>query len=196
MIEPRSLAHATSCSSCSRVAAAPVGLFGEQKYTTSARSAFSRSGKKPFSGPHFMYTMPSYCLLASSMVFVWPIMTEVSTYTGYDGSCTADFTSLPNIICSRPMSHLEPSDTKTSSGLMRPPYRASEILARSAPTPCSAPYPVYVSLAPRLFTPFLSPVRMCSGTGSVVSPMPRLMILASGFSARKALRRLPISGKR
>ena len=52
MIEPRSLAHVTSFVSCSFVAAAPVGLFGEQKYTTSARSAFSRSGKKPFSGPH------------------------------------------------------------------------------------------------------------------------------------------------
>ena len=61
MIEPRSRAHWTSCVSCSRVAAAPVGLLGEQNVeTTSARSAFSRSGKKPFSGPHFMYTMPLY----------------------------------------------------------------------------------------------------------------------------------------
>ena len=118
------------------------------------------------------------------MVCVCPIITEVSTYTGYDGSCTADFTWLPNIICSRPMSHLEPSDTKTSSGLIRPPYSASEILARSAPTPCSAPYPVYVSLAPRLLTPVVSPARMWSGTGCVVSPMPRLMILASGFFSR------------
>lgn len=36
----------------------------------------------------------------------------------------------PNIICSRPMSHLAPSLTKTSSGLMRPLYSLSEILAR------------------------------------------------------------------
>lgn len=43
---------------------------------------------------------------------------------------TADVTPGPNIICSRPMSHLAPSLTKTSSGLMRPLYSLSEILAR------------------------------------------------------------------
>ena len=38
--------------------------------------------KKPFSGLHGMYTMPSYCFFSWSMSAVWPIMTDVSTYTG------------------------------------------------------------------------------------------------------------------
>ena len=42
---------------------------------------------------HGMYTIPSYCDFAWSMSPVWPKMTDVSTYTGYDGSCTADVTS-------------------------------------------------------------------------------------------------------
>jgi len=37
---------------------------------------------------------------------------------------------------------------------------------------------------------------MVGGMGSVVSPMPRLMILASGFFARWAALRRLISGKR
>jgi hypothetical protein len=38
------------------------------------------------------------------------------THTGYAGSCSATDTSFPNIICSLPMSHLLPSEMKTSSG--------------------------------------------------------------------------------
>ena len=38
------------------------------------------------------------------------------THTGYAGSCSATDTPLPNIICSLPMSHLLPSEMKTSSG--------------------------------------------------------------------------------
>ena len=33
-------------------------------------------------------------------------------------TCTATLALLPNIICKRPMSHLEPSDTKISAGVM------------------------------------------------------------------------------
>jgi len=47
---PVRLANATSCVSCSRVAALPVGLLGLQKKITSAPSAAARSGKKPFCG--------------------------------------------------------------------------------------------------------------------------------------------------
>lgn len=45
-------------------------------------------------------------------------------------TCTADTTPGPNIICRRPMSHLAPSLTNTSSGLMSPLYSFSEIFSR------------------------------------------------------------------
>mmetsp|Transcript_27659 Transcript_27659/g.110758 ORF Transcript_27659/g.110758 Transcript_27659/m.110758 type:complete len:225 (+) Transcript_27659:486-1160(+) len=121
MIEPSSVALATSASSCARVATAPVGLLGEQKYITSARGCFARSGKKSSDGSHFMYTNFSNCPVSASTNPVWPSMTEVSTYTGYDGSCTADVTAEPNINWSRAMSHFAPSLTNTSSGVMPVP---------------------------------------------------------------------------
>ena len=45
-------------------------------------------------------------------------------------TCTADTTPGPNIICRRPMSHLAPSLTNTSSGLISPLYSFSEIFSR------------------------------------------------------------------
>ena len=62
--------------------------------------------------------------------------------------------------------------------------------------PCSAPYPEYPSL---VLSPAAAPWRasvMTFGMGSVVSPIPREMIFASGFFSWWFLRRLPISGKR
>ena len=49
-------------------------------------------------GLHGMYTMLPYCFVAWSISPDCPIITDVSTYTGYDGSCTADVTPEPNII--------------------------------------------------------------------------------------------------
>lgn len=40
------------------------------------------------------------------------------TIPGVTRTCTATVVCAPNIICMRPMSHFEPSDTKISSGLM------------------------------------------------------------------------------
>lgn len=45
-------------------------------------------------------------------------------------TCTAETTPGPNIICRRPMSHLAPSLTKTSSGLISPLYSFCEIFSR------------------------------------------------------------------
>jgi hypothetical protein len=53
MMLPFFLANATNSSSCARVAAAPVGLLGEQKKMRSVRGAFDRSGKKPLAASHF-----------------------------------------------------------------------------------------------------------------------------------------------
>jgi hypothetical protein len=61
MIDPFFLAKVTSSLSCLRVAAAPVGLFGEQKKMISVRGTSDKSGKKLFSGKHFMYTILPYC---------------------------------------------------------------------------------------------------------------------------------------
>ena len=52
MMLPFFLAKATKSVSCCRVAALPVGLFGEQKKMMSVRGATDRSGKKSFSGLH------------------------------------------------------------------------------------------------------------------------------------------------
>ena len=90
-------------------------------------------------GLHGMYTMLPYCFVAWSISPVCPIITDVSTYTGYDGSCTADVTPEPNIICSRPMSHFEPSETKISSGAILSSYRLDAIFSRSGATPFSGP---------------------------------------------------------
>jgi hypothetical protein len=60
MIDPLSLANLTSFVSWSRDAAAPVGLFGEQKKIISVRGTVDRSGKNPFSGMHLMYSMFPY----------------------------------------------------------------------------------------------------------------------------------------
>ena len=43
--------------------------------------------------------------------------------------------------CKRPMSHLEPSETKMSEGLMPIPlYSLSQMASLKGPLPCSAPY--------------------------------------------------------
>ena len=63
--------------SCARVAAAPVGLLGEQKKTTSVRAARARSGKKSFSGVHAMYSTPAKPVPSCAPVL--PSMTVVST---------------------------------------------------------------------------------------------------------------------
>ena len=60
IMDPFSFAKSTSCFSCCLVAALPVGLFGEQKKITSALGVDDKSGKKLFSGTHFMYTMFLY----------------------------------------------------------------------------------------------------------------------------------------
>ena len=46
------------------------------------------------------------------------MMTEESTYAGYDGSCTAILRPLPNICNMREISHLDPSDANTSSNVI------------------------------------------------------------------------------
>jgi len=81
-MDPVSLACATSSSSCARVAAAPVGLLGEQKKMMSDFFAGARSGKNEFSALQARYAMLPYCLVASSKPFVWPVITEESTYAG------------------------------------------------------------------------------------------------------------------
>lgn len=55
MMDPFFLAKATSSSNCCREADAPVGLLGEQKKMMSVRGVDDKSGKKSFSGVHFMY---------------------------------------------------------------------------------------------------------------------------------------------
>ena len=60
MIDPLSFANFTSRVSCSLVAAEPVGLFGEQKNMISVRVTLDKSGKKPFSGVHLMYSILPY----------------------------------------------------------------------------------------------------------------------------------------
>merc|ERR1719258_182456 len=75
MMLPFLRANATSSSSCAFVAAAPVGLFGEQKKITSVAFVLARSGKKPFSGLHGMYSMPLNCDVSESYVPVMAIIT-------------------------------------------------------------------------------------------------------------------------
>jgi hypothetical protein len=53
---------------------------------TPVRSTLERSGKKPLSGRHDMYVMPSKPDFASLYSPVLPAITVLSTYTGYDGS--------------------------------------------------------------------------------------------------------------
>ena len=60
IIDPFFFANSTSWLSCSLVAAEPVGLFGEQKNMISVLPVVDKSGKKPFSGVHLMYSMLAY----------------------------------------------------------------------------------------------------------------------------------------
>lgn len=60
MIDPFALANRTKLVNCSLDAAAPVGLLGEQKNMISVRGIVERSGKKPFSGVHFIYSILAY----------------------------------------------------------------------------------------------------------------------------------------
>lgn len=78
--DPFAFAKSTSSFSCCLVAALPVGLFGEQKKITSALGVDDKSGKKLFSGTHFMYTMFLYFFVSAWNLPALPIITLESTY--------------------------------------------------------------------------------------------------------------------
>src|SRR3990167_673452 len=82
MMDLFSFAKSTSAFSCSLVATAPVGLFGEQKKMTPASLAFPREGKNPLSGVHGRYAMPLNWDVFELSGPVCPIMTLLSTKTG------------------------------------------------------------------------------------------------------------------
>jgi len=80
MIEPFAFANSTSCSSCCRDAALPVGLFGEQKKIKSVLGVLDRFGKKLFSGLHSMYTIFLYFPFPAFNLPALPAITLESAY--------------------------------------------------------------------------------------------------------------------